>query len=256
MLIDWFTVGAQALNFLVLVWLMRRFLYKPVLQAIDAREQRIAAELANAATSKKEAAAERTEFQRKNAEFEQQREALFAKVSQEAEELRKKLSDESATDAAARREKWRNSLAAEQHTLHATLTRKTRDEVFAISRKTLADLADTTLEQAIARVLIRRLGDLKPEDRNLLQAALSAGATPRVRSAFELGESEREALQQTVDASFDSSSRLEFETSPELISGIELSVEGHKVAWSIGEYLSSLEESVQTILKPSAQPEV
>ena len=45
MLIDWFTVGAQTLNFVILVWLMKRYLYKPVLDAIDAREQRIASEL-------------------------------------------------------------------------------------------------------------------------------------------------------------------------------------------------------------------
>jgi len=38
MLIDWFTVGAQALNFLILVWLLKRFLYKPILDAIDARD--------------------------------------------------------------------------------------------------------------------------------------------------------------------------------------------------------------------------
>jgi len=37
MLIDWFTVGAQALNFIILVWLMKRFLYKPVQDAIAAR---------------------------------------------------------------------------------------------------------------------------------------------------------------------------------------------------------------------------
>ena len=48
MLIDWFTVGAQALNFLILVWLMKRFLYKPILRAIDEREKRIASELADA----------------------------------------------------------------------------------------------------------------------------------------------------------------------------------------------------------------
>ena len=46
MLIDWFTVGAQAVNFLILVWLLKRFLYEPVLAAIDAREKKIAAELA------------------------------------------------------------------------------------------------------------------------------------------------------------------------------------------------------------------
>jgi hypothetical protein len=51
MLIDWFTVGAQIVNFLILVWLLKRFLYKPILDAIDAREKRIAAELADADTN-------------------------------------------------------------------------------------------------------------------------------------------------------------------------------------------------------------
>jgi F-type H+-transporting ATPase subunit b len=48
MLIDWFTVVAQVLNFLILVWLLKRFLYRPILNAIDVREKRIAAEVADA----------------------------------------------------------------------------------------------------------------------------------------------------------------------------------------------------------------
>ena len=59
MLIDWFTVGAQALNFIILVWLLKRFLYKPILNAVDAREKRIAAELADADAKKAEAQKER-----------------------------------------------------------------------------------------------------------------------------------------------------------------------------------------------------
>jgi F0F1-type ATP synthase, subunit b len=55
MLIDWFTVGAQGLNFLILVWLMKRFLYRPILHAIDEREKRIAAELSDAEATKAEA---------------------------------------------------------------------------------------------------------------------------------------------------------------------------------------------------------
>ena len=47
MLIDWFTVSAQAVNFLILVWLMKRYLYQPILVAIDAREKRIAADERN-----------------------------------------------------------------------------------------------------------------------------------------------------------------------------------------------------------------
>ena len=46
MLIDWFTIIAQALNFLILAWLLKRFLYRPVLNALDEREKLIASELA------------------------------------------------------------------------------------------------------------------------------------------------------------------------------------------------------------------
>ena len=94
MLIDWFTVGAQALNFLILVWLMKRFLYKPILHAIDAREKRIAAELANADAKKAEAQKERDEFQHKNEEFDQQRAALLSKATDEAQAERQRLLDE------------------------------------------------------------------------------------------------------------------------------------------------------------------
>ena len=63
MLIDWFTVGAQALNFIILVWLLKRYLYKPILNAVDTREKRIAAELADADAKRAEAEKAREEFQ-------------------------------------------------------------------------------------------------------------------------------------------------------------------------------------------------
>ncbi|MEO8614423.1 MAG: F0F1 ATP synthase subunit B, partial [Luteolibacter sp.] len=84
MLIDWFTVGAQALNFLILVGLMKRFLYKPILSAIDAREKKIAAELADADAKKADAQKERDDFQHKNEEFDQQRAGLLKKATDEA----------------------------------------------------------------------------------------------------------------------------------------------------------------------------
>ena len=79
MLIDWFTVGAQALNFIILVWLLKRYLYKPILNAVDTREKRIAAELADA-----EAEKAREEFQHKNEEFDRQRADLLDNVTAEA----------------------------------------------------------------------------------------------------------------------------------------------------------------------------
>ncbi|MEQ8493043.1 MAG: F0F1 ATP synthase subunit B, partial [Gammaproteobacteria bacterium] len=56
MLIDWFTVAAQAINFLVLVWLLKRYLYRPILAAVDAREARVMARLTEAQLREREAA--------------------------------------------------------------------------------------------------------------------------------------------------------------------------------------------------------
>ena len=96
MLIDWYTVGAQALNFVILVWLMKRYLYKPILHAIDAREKRIAAELADAAAKETEAHKERDEFQRKSDELDQQRAALLKKATDDANAERQRLFERGA----------------------------------------------------------------------------------------------------------------------------------------------------------------
>ena len=102
MLIDWFTVGAQALNFLILVWLMKRFLYQPILHAIDAREKRIAAKLGDAAKKEAEAKKERDTFLHKNDEFDQQRAALLTKATEEAKTERQRLFDEARKAAEGR----------------------------------------------------------------------------------------------------------------------------------------------------------
>ena len=101
MLIDWFTIGAQALNFLILVWLLKHFLYQPILNAIDAREKRIAKELADADAQKAEAQKEHDEFQKKNEEFDQQRAALLTKATDEAQAERQRLLDEARKAADA-----------------------------------------------------------------------------------------------------------------------------------------------------------
>src|SRR5450432_4766439 len=101
MLIDWFTVGAQAINFIILVWLLKRFLYKPSLDAVDAREKRVAAELADADAKRAEAKKERDEFQRKNEEFDRQRAELLSKASAEAKAERERLLGEARRAADA-----------------------------------------------------------------------------------------------------------------------------------------------------------
>src|ERR1035438_4841438 len=160
MLIDWFTVAAQALNFLILVWMMKRFLYKPILNAIDAREKLVAAELADAAGKKAEAQKDRDEFKKKNEEFDQQRAALLSKATDEAKAERQRLLDEAAKAADALSAKRQETLINDAHNLNQAISRRTQQEVFAIARKALTDLATTSLEERLGEVFTRRLREM------------------------------------------------------------------------------------------------
>lgn len=256
MLIDWFTVGAQALNFLILVWLMKRFLYKPVLQAIDAREKRIAAELADADAKKVEAREERDEFQRKNAEFDQQRATLLGQARDDADAERERLLSEArkaADDLGAKRQE---ALRNDAKTLGQALRRRTQEEVFAIARKALGDLAGADMEERITHVFIQRLRTLGEPEKGHLGLALKAGSDPAViHTTFDLGDAQRGAIQQAVNETFSADIPLRFEMSPDLVSGIELTAHGRKVAWSIADHLTTMEKSVGELLKVQDEPE-
>jgi F-type H+-transporting ATPase subunit b len=255
MLIDWFTVGAQTLNFLILVWLLKRFLYKPILNAIDAREKRIAAELADADTKKAEAQKERDTFEEKNEEFDRQRATLLKKATDEVQAERMRLLDQARKAADALSSKRQEELRNEAINLNQAILRRTRQEVFAIARKALTDLAATSLEERISEVFTRRLRELDGSAKETLAQALETATAPAlIRSAFELTAEQRATIQKTLNETFAAEIRLRFETEPDLISGIELAANGQKVAWSIADYLVSLEKGVAELLPEKSTP--
>jgi len=256
MLIDWFTVGAQLLNFLVLAWLLKRFLYRPILDALDAREQRIAAELADADAKRAEADKERDEFQHKNEAFEQQRAALLSKATDEAKVERVRLLDEARQAADALSTKRQETLRNEAHNLNQAISRRTQQEVFAIARKALSDLATTSLEERMGEVFMRRLRALDDQVKKGFVKSLNTGTGPAlVRSAFDLPAEQRAAIQNALNETFSAEIQVKFETAPDLVSGIELSTNGQKVAWSIREYLASVEKGVDELLKAQSRTE-
>jgi F-type H+-transporting ATPase subunit b len=254
MLIDWFTISAQALNFLILVWLMNRYLYKPILNAIDAREKRIAAELADADAKKADAQKERDEFQRKNEEFDKQRASLLTKATEEVKSERQRLLDEARKAADALTAKRLETLQSDARNLHQAISLRTRQEVFAIARKALTDLASTSLEERMTDVFTRRLRTIDGAAKESLAGALKTASDPAlVRSTFDLPAGQRTEIQNALNETFSAEIRIRFEAAPNLVSGIELTANGQKVAWSIADYLATLEEGVSELLnKPAA----
>ena len=268
MLIDWFTVGAQAVNFLILVWLLKRFLYQPVLAAVAAREKKIAAQIADAAALETKAQAERADLHQRSEALNREREGLLHKATEEANAERQRLIESARQESQQLHSKLTQALAQERAELGHQLSVRTQAEVFAVARKTLADLAGASLEDRMIEVFIAHLRELPQEQKLTLAGADTnsgrgvvtdsvgtaspADPTPTalVRSAFALPAEGRANIEAAVHECLGATVTTRFETSPEFVCGVELTMGGVKIAWSVADYLFSLSQSVAALVEP------
>jgi F-type H+-transporting ATPase subunit b len=256
MLIDWFTVGAQAINFLILVWLLNRFLYRPVLAAIDAREKKVAARLVDATAREAQAQVEREDFRRRNEEFDREREDLLRKATDEAATERQRLVESARQDSQLLRTRLNEALTNERAALNRRLLTQTQAEVLALARSALTDLAGVGLEDRMTDVFIAHLRDLPPEKGHSPSGGpkpdwqSSAPHVAIVRSAFVIAPPQRPGIETAIRERIGTDVTIRFETSADLVCGIELTLDGVKLAWSIGHYLTSISENVAALVAP------
>lgn len=249
MLIDWFTVCAQVVNFLILMWLLKRFLYKPILGAIDAREAHIADTVKKAEDEQKAAGLELDDLKKKNVAFDLERGHLLAVAQDEARDAGRKLLAKEREAADDAREKWRDSLAAEQRRFGEEVTGRVRTEIFAVLRQAFGDLADEQLETRMLDVFARRLREAK----DTLAGMSSSGESFLVKTAFPLTEERQSALRQTfgdiLGRGVKRGADLRFQTEPGLVCGAELVAGGRKLAWTLEDYLGRLEGTVADLVE-------
>lgn len=250
MLIDWFTVAAQIVNFLILMWLLKRFLYKPVLKAIDDREARIAETVRKAEEERQAAEAEHASLQSRNEAFEVERSRLLAQAREEAREEGKRLLAKEREDAEDAREKWRAGLAAEQRRFGDEVGERVRNEVFALLRQAFGDLADEDLEDRMAEVFARRAREAGDTLAGMAAAAREDASPFLVKTAFELSGDRRETLRQAVLRALPpgTDADVRFQTDPKLIGGVELIAGGKKLVWTLGDYLGRVEGTISGML--------
>ena len=250
MLIDWFTVAAQIANFAILVWILKRFLYRPVLDAMAAREKRVRETVAAADRQKAVAEEESSRLREQQDAFARQKEDLLKKAREEASATRDELLAQARKEADASQAQRRNSLDRDWQEFHAELTQRTQGEALAVARQALRELADAEIEERMVAAFLKKLTALDGDAKAQLQAAASGSARPLVvRSGFTLAAPIRERLQQALHDQFATRSEAQFETRPGLIAGIEVAFDGQKVAWTFDDFLRSLELNVRNLVE-------
>ena len=185
--VDWITVAAQIVNFLVLVWLLKRYLYGPVVRAMDERDNRITSRLRETQEQKAVAEAEINRYRGMQEALEKQREERLAEVRGEADTFRMSLQAAAREDVAEHRAAWLRTLEDEKAAFLNDMRERSAEAFTEMARRALADLANETLESQIARRFASTLRDLDEGDLKKIRAAHKRTRAPvAVRTAFEL----------------------------------------------------------------------
>ncbi len=238
MQVDWVTVTAQLVNFLILVYLLKRFLYAPVLAAVDRRQARITGHLDEAARREGLAAKAEETFQQRLEEMERTRSQALARLEQEVAAERNERMTALRDEIAAARDHWREAIEREQERFVRALSAASTELTVDLARRLLSDLADETLEARVVQRFRVRLETLDAEQRELIRAA--SGAV-EIHTGFDLEDAARESIRSTLRTTLSIGRDVEFKRSPTLVCGIEL-VSGHaRVGWNVASHLEQLE---------------
>jgi len=242
MQVDWITVVAQIINFLILVWLLHRFLYGPITRAMQRRENRIKERLDDAAQERETAEAKQRELDERLRELEDQREQKLREAREEADALKHKLEREAREEVDRKREAWLAEMR-EDRADFMTQLRETMSEGFRdLADDALRTLADSSLTERLAAVFLDRLHDLPEED----AARLAEGARDDGRVMIESGQpldaDTRRKLTRAVHNLTADKVDVAYESGVAGLVGIRLRAGSATIEWSVDDYLDRFVE--------------
>ncbi len=247
--INWTTFGFQIVNFLVLAWLLKRFLYGPITRAMDERERKFAERLDEATAAKQTAEQEAADYRRRNEELDHSREQLLAEAGRDVEDWKKQHLQQARGKVDHARDEWFRSIERERGAFLRDLRQRAGQQVHQMTRRVMAKLCRASLEGQVIEAFAEQLQQMDEKQRSDIAAAIrNSQHRVLVETAFELAEEPRRRLESMIHEHLTDGIDIDFKVAPELICGIELKAAGYKVAWSAGETLEQLEDEFSAAL--------
>lgn len=247
MLIDWFTVAAQIVNFLVLVALLRKFLWARLVAAIDEREKGIAARLAEADEKNKQAELLNEEARARLDAMSDQHDKVVLAAQREAEEERSAMIQRAREQVRGLETRWHEDVKREQAAFLNALKSRAAAEMFTVIQRALEDLACTSLQECATRTFVEKLKHLEASAlRDLVGKQLT------VLSAQPLPDADQLQIQTALEERLGAPVPLQFQRAAAMPWGIELRGNGRRIGWTPDSYIESLEENLKEALEHRA----
>ena len=238
MSLDFTTVMAQIVNFTILAWALYKFLYKPLLVAIDKREKHIAGEIKNAEDLASDAEKKLDELNKRYLAIDNERAQILNEAREEAENLRKQLEHDVQAEVLEKRLLLQQELDREK----ALMINEVRQTVV------FKRMADEELEARFVSVFKHQLEELSAKDKKILAA--DADVPLQITTSEELTPEARDELKKMLSDVLEAENpQFVFNVNPRLLCGIEFSVNGNVVSWNLDDYLNTFTAKMHDALE-------
>lgn len=245
--IDFVTLLAQLINLGILIWLLKRFLYQPILKMIDERQALIDNEIRQAKQATLEAEKEKRAYQKQLADFNAQKDALYLKANEDAEQLKHKLASEAKTAVQVSHKNWQQELASEKQAFDENLQTAIIDNFKTFAADALHDMADTDLTTLILRKFESKFLKLPKSKLATLAEQLQQLGRAQIETDCALPTEQKKHLQAFIIQSLGLKSaavKFVFKVNPELISGIQILAGEQMISWNLNAYLTEFNQNM------------
>ena len=222
MRIDWWTLALQTVNVLVLIWLLARFFFRPVMAIVIKRQQEANKLLADAAHARQEAAATRAAADKARAQIAEERDSLIAEARNAAQTEKQNLLAKSAQEIGKRDDEAQAAIARERAAAEAAIIDRASELSIDIAQHLLSRFPQREMLDAFVDEICREVRALSSAARERLAAAAATGHPIEIVTAAPLSGGETQHVRVALEKAFGVELPLVFRSDPAIISGIEL----------------------------------
>ena len=241
--IDLYTLVAQIVNLILLIWLLKKFLYQPILKMVDARQELILKSIRDAKAAEKEAERQQEIYTQKVADFDKERFTLLKDVTEDAEKLRQSLLKEIQLAGQETKKNFQKEMQLQKQSFELSAQNIIVKNFKDFAAKAFKEMADESLSERITEQFKKKISTLTPKERKEISGRIAHEKKIVIQSDLKLKTADIETLkdffQNTLNT--DKNTSFKFEQNPDLICGIEMQVGEDIISWNLANYLESFD---------------
>ena len=241
---NWSTFFLELINFLVLVWLIKHFFYKPVCDVIDKRRSAIDEQLASAKSIQSDAESQKAFYENRLTTWEEEKQQQQAQLSQEIEEQKKQRLALLEKQIVEEKRKNASILDKKQQLLQQKIERQAIDQGIRFTAKLLEDLSSQELENKLVDLFLKNISYFTSEQKqSLLDTNSDDESNISIISAYLLSQTQKENLQDSMQKLFERDLHFDYKVDPEIIAGLRVNAGSYVIRANLADELTFFSDS-------------